>query len=151
MKRRLQIYLDETGGAERFRWLALLLFPLWVAHFPVMRFVLPAWGVGLMLPLALTKLLRHRPLLRDALPLVLFLSSVVVFWFVEDSGRATIENSCRWLWLSLGYCAGHDFWTTSDPESWEQRQLASQLRGLNERLDETIKNLRNQLEEQQLD
>lgn len=110
-----------------------------------MHFVLPASALGLVLPLALAGPLRRWPRLQAALPLVLLLSCLVVVVLMQSSHRSTtIQLACRWLWFCLAFAAANEFWTLSDPVAEEQRQLAGQLRKLNQQLEDTLQQLKRQ-------
>jgi len=118
----------------------LVAFPLWVASLPLFHFVLIPYALGLLLPLPLTVVLRQRPKLNAALPVVLLASCVAVLYPFDHP--QTVRWCCAWLWFCLAFAAGHEFWTVSDPVAEEQRQLARQIGDLNLRMEDTLQKLR---------
>lgn len=114
-----------------------------------MRFVLPAWLLGLVIPLTLQGPLRQRPRLSAALPLLLLASSLAAVGALEFvSGAAAVQMACRWIWFCLAFAAGHEFWTLSDPIAEEQRVLLRQLKRLNAQMDDALATLRSELKRQ---
>lgn len=137
---RLRLYFQRTEWGDRLRLAALVLFPLWVASLPLFQFVLIPYALGFLLPLTLLGVLRPRPKLRAALPLVLLASSLASLYPFESP--QAIRWCCAWLWFCLAFAAGHEFWTITDPVAEEQRQLAKQIKGLNLRMEDTLQQLR---------